>query len=111
RAEKCIREPHAGSRVGFRLAAIDTRSGEAERAEQHRRQQREQHERDGQLDQREATGAVHGGFLCASFNVASETVRSPPLSLGKCTSTVTRLSRVGIVSDARAMSSGVFGGS
>src|SRR6266513_4126012 len=110
-AQECMREPHARRDIGLRLAAIEARPRKAQRPVQHGRQQRKQDERNGQLDQRETMVSIlHSGFLAPSLNVDSETMRSPPLSLGNRTSAVTRKRRVGRASDARSRSSVVLGG-
>jgi hypothetical protein len=90
-AQERLREPHAGRRIDFRLAAVERRCGESERPVQHRRQKRQQHERNHQLDQREAARVTdHNGVLAPIFTVDSDSERSRPLSLGNRTSTLTR---------------------
>src|SRR5438067_6789696 len=110
-AQERMREAHAGCCIHLGLAPLEARAGEAERSIENRRQERKQNQRDRQLDQCEAAnGALHIGFLAPIFNVHSETARSPPLSLGNRTSTLTRYRRVASASESRSRSSVVFAG-
>ena len=90
-------EAHVRGRLGLRLAGIPAAAGEIQRAEQHRRHQRKQRDRDQQFDQREA--ARCGKRSCriprAQLHCAPGTsVRSRPLAPSNFTSTLIRYRRI-----------------
>ena len=111
RAQVVGGKSHARRRLGLGLARVPAAAGEVERTGQHGRHERQQHQRDHELEQCESACAVHGGGLrCASLTVASESVRSPPVTPGNVTLAVTRNSVVGSVPDAASRSGLVSGG-
>jgi len=94
------------------VAAVPTVRRQIQRAVEHRRHQREQQQRDGQLEERKPLLVeLHGvSSFAARRSVVSSTERSLPGAPGQRTLTASRHRRDGIAAAAFSMSGVVPGG-